>query len=254
MRTLVIILSLIFTCGMANADTAAGQFKKANEAYAAKDFARARDMYQALADSGYQSPELYYNLGNAWYKEGAVAEAILYLEKARKLDPGNEDIDFNLKIANLRVADKIEAAPELALVKKVKDFFGARSSGRWGMWAIVLLWAALVTGAVFLFTRNGLVKRICFFSGLLLLGLSFTFLGIAWGRYGAETNSRHAIVFATNTYVKSAPDQQSVDLFILREGVKVQLLDLSGNWQKIKVPDAKGDKVGWIPKEHVRAI
>jgi tetratricopeptide (TPR) repeat protein len=254
MRKLVYILILLIGCYGAFADTAADQFRKANTAYAAKDFTKARELYQALADSGYQSSELYYNLGNAWYKEGAVAEAIWYLEKARKLDPGNEDVNFNLKIANLRVADKIEAAPELMLLKKTKDFFGARSSGRWGMWAIILLWVALVSAVVFLFTRHGLVKRISFFGGLLLLVLSFAAAGIAWGRYEAEINSRYAIVFATNTYVKSAPDLQSVDLFILREGVKVQLLDLSGDWQKVKVPDAKGDKVGWIPKEQVKAI
>lgn len=255
MRTLTLILSLaVLTITSAFALNTEEQFKQANEAYAGKDYAKASQLYQTLVDSGYQSANLYFNLGNAYYKLNKTAECILYLEKAKKLEPGNEDILFNLRVANLRVADKVETLPELRLVSKLKDLLAGKSSNGWGKLAVLFIWLALIGGAVFVFAKQPVLKRVGFFGGLLLLLVSLATMGIAWGQYNREKDNRFAILFATNTYIKSAPDAQSMDLFILREGVKVEVLDTTGDWDKIKVPDAKGDKVGWISKDLVREI
>ena len=253
MRTITTILLMFAFLGLFAA-TPDEQFKEASNAYAGKDFAKASQLYQSLADSGYESANLFYNLGCSYYKLNQTADAILYLEKAKKIEPGNDDIDFNLRLANLRVADKIETLPELSLVKKTKELLAAHSSRAWGYVAIFFLWLALVFLTVFLFVKQGVAKRITFFVGAVSFVLSITTFGFAWGQASREQSSRYAIVYATNTYIKSAPDKASLDLFILREGVKVELLENSGDWEKIKVPDAKGDKVGWIPKEMVREI
>ena len=81
---------------------------QANQLYKEKNYNGAIELYDSIISSGYYSSDVYYNLGNAHFKMGHLAPAILNYERAKKLAPSDDDIDFNLRIANLRVVDRVE--------------------------------------------------------------------------------------------------------------------------------------------------
>ncbi len=226
-------------------------FDRANNLYQEKEYAAAITLYDTLIEQGYASAALYFNLANAHYKLGRLAPAILNYERAHKLAPDDEDIEFNLRLANLRVVDRVETLPELTFVKKIHNFIYGKSSDRWAWLAAGLLWGALLLGALFLFTQNPALKRFSFFAALLALILSIICAALSYNQYRYLQNSRYAILFSKNVYIKSAPDAQSTDLFILREGVKLQLLETVGEWQKIRLADGN---VGWMPVKGLEVI
>lgn len=226
-------------------------FIQANLLYKEKNYAGAIALYDSVAQSGYVSPELFFNLGNAHFKNGNLAPAILNYERAKKLAPDDADIDFNLRIANLRVVDRVEAVPELFFVKWVKNLVISHSSDGWAKLALGMAWGAFVLALLFLFVNHMWVKRISFLAALLMLFISFLFAFLAYNQYNYQRESSEGVVFVKNVYVKSAPDAQSTDLFMLREGVKVTLLESEGDWQKIQLADGK---VGWIQRSGLEMI
>ena len=117
--SLTLVLTLVTLCAFSSAEQL--NLAKANKAYSIGSYSVAADLYQKIADAGYVSPELFYNMGNTCFKMNDYARAILWYERARRLDPGNEDINFNLNVANTKISDKIEPLPELFY----KRWFGA---------------------------------------------------------------------------------------------------------------------------------
>src|SRR5512133_3865306 len=114
MRTSILLWILLLVAGgFTNVRGENVLVEKANKAYTDGMYAEAADLYKKVAASGYAAPELYYNLGNACFKLNDFPGAILWYERARRLDPGNEDITFNLNVANSKIADKIEPVPEM---------------------------------------------------------------------------------------------------------------------------------------------
>jgi tetratricopeptide (TPR) repeat protein len=197
-------------------------FETATKLYEEKAYGEASVLWQQIADQELVSADLYYNLGNAYFKAGNLAKSILYYEKAAKLEPDNEDIQFNLKLANLRVSDRIEAKPRLFLVQSVENFFNGRSSNTWAMITLYFAWILVIPAAIYWYVPSVPAKKISFFSFFIFFFLLSFLAGIAWRQYRYESVERFAIVMVTNTYIKSEPDPNSVDLFILREGVKVE--------------------------------
>jgi len=226
-------------------------FTQANQLYREKNYEGAIVLYDSIVRSGYSSAELFFNLGNAHFKLGHLAPAILSYERAKKISPSDKDIDFNLRIANLRVVDRVEPLPELFFVRWVKNLVIKHSSDGWAKLAMLMMWAALAFGAVFIFVNHLPAKRIGFFAALVALLISLSSALLAYSQYNYQRTSDSAIVFVKNVYIKSAPDPQSTDLFILREGIKVQLLESEGEWQKIQLADGK---VGWMKKDGLEII
>ncbi len=251
--SLIFCLLLFALCPFLNSAAAPPSelFTQANQFYKDKNYEGAIALYDSIAKSGYVSAGLFFNLGNAHFKLGHLAPAILNYERAKKLNPSDGDIDFNLKLANLRVVDRVEPVPELFFVKWIKNFVIGHSSDGWAKLAVILVWATFVLGALFLFINNGIVRRVAFFAALLSLLLSVAAAVLSYSQYKYQRTSRAAILFSKNAYVKSAPDAQSTDLFILREGIKVTLLESEGDWQKIQLADGK---VGWMKKEGMEMI
>ena len=226
-------------------------FTEANELYKQKEYAQAAQEYEKIATLGYESAEVYYNLGNCYYKTSQIGLTILNYERAKKIEPDNDDIEFNLKLAGLRVNDRVEVLPQMMLVTWFKNTLASQTANGWGKTALVLLWLALIAGIVFLFANKFLVKRISFFSAVIFLMVSLLFLLIAFRQNTFEKTNKHGVVMVTNTYIKSAPENNAVDLFILREGVTAAILEEAGDWQKIKLADGK---VGWIKRNDMEVI
>jgi tetratricopeptide (TPR) repeat protein len=228
--------------------------EQGNQAYEQGDFDRAVSLYDSVRAQGYESAGLAYNLGNAHYRLGQLAPAIVHYERALALDPGHDDAAYNLRLANLRVIDNLVPVPDLFLVEWMRDIVQSRTPGQWAVIALIWLCLALVAGLAFFFVQYPPARRSAFFGALLLLLFSFVTLGVAWQQQQRHQNSRYGIIFPTNVYVKDAPNGQT-DLLILHEGVKVRLLDPGPTWTKIKVEDANvGEIVGYVPAKAVEGI
>ena len=251
MRRAFILFSFLLVPGWLLAQEALLKFERANEAYREGKYDSAATMYEEIASNGFESPGLYYNLGNARFKLKNIPAAILNYERARRLAPHDEDIAYNLRLANLRIIDKIDAVPEFFLVGWWNGIIGLYSSSGWAAIGIALMWGAVFSGGIVLVVRAMPVRRIFAVIGVgAFLVACFAYVAVA-SQHRREISERYAIVFSQSIPIKSSPDAKSLDLFVLHEGVKVELLDEVENWSKIRLPDGK---IGWIPSEDLQVI
>jgi tetratricopeptide (TPR) repeat protein len=227
------------------------RFEQGNKLYLQHDYAGAVEQYEAILHSGYENGELYFNLGNAYYKLGKTAEAILNYERAERLLPGDDDVRFNLRLANVQVVDKIDAVPKFFLYSwfdSLLTMLPLPTLG-WTMYAFFLL--TLVFLSVFLLSPSFRAKRLSLASALAAGTLLVLSLVLFTTQSYRDSNMSYAIVMSDVANIKSAPDTKGSDLFVLHKGVKVQVLDEVDNWKKIKLADGK---VGWIPENECEII
>ncbi|RZK79231.1 MAG: tetratricopeptide repeat protein [Pedobacter sp.] len=243
----VLILPVV---GLANGP-ANGIFNEANKAYAKAQYDVAIKGYQQLVDSGYQSTAVYYNLGNANYKEGNIADAILNYEKALKLDPGNEDIAVNLQFANQKITDKIEAVPEFFLKKWWIGVVMSLTSDAWASIGTTLLLAGFALLIVYLLSTVEKAKRLSFYTGLTFILISVGVLGLANAQKSYFNDRKEAVVFKGLVNVKSAPDDKQKTLFVIHEGTKVKVMENADKWLKVSLPNGS---IGWIGSDTVELI
>ena len=224
---------------------------KANKAYADGFYANAVELYKSVITAGYESVGLYYNLGNACYKQNDFTSSILYYEKALKLDPGNEDVNFNLKIANTKITDKIEPIPELFYKRWYKKLIESFSVDKWSKFGLAFLCFGLVAGLFYVVSKNLLIRKAGFWLGNFFIFMSlFSFL-FAWQSYDDIMHRKEAIIFTPTVTIKSSPDEKSIDLFVLHEGAKVELIDNIGTWYEIRIANGS---VGWLIASSVEKI
>lgn len=248
---LSVILCLFMATGSVHADEYSELITKGNDYFKQGEYEHAIASYEQVLAGGKESAELYYNLGNAYYKTINIPAAILNYERAIKLDPKDEDLQFNLKLANLKTVDKIEVIPTFFIGEIGEDLKDSVSLDSWGWLAIISLWLSALLFFMFTNIPSNTFKRLVFFTALALLVLSVGSFGLGYQKYIAVYNDLEAIVFAPSVIVKSAPDQQQTDLFLLHEGAKVSVVEEMGEWNKIRLADGS---VGWIPKETIEQI
>jgi tetratricopeptide (TPR) repeat protein len=223
----------------------------ANEDYKAGKYAKAAETYEKIIGSGYESVETYYNLGNAYFKLNKLPEAILYYEKARKLSPGDEDINYNLKVANSKIVDKIDILPELFYVRYWKTIISWFSVDQWAKLSIVFFCLFFVLAGLYLYSRRQLIRMMAFWTAVAVFLLTVLTFSIAVKNYNVLINQKEAVVFTPALTVKSSPDEGSVDLFVLHEGTKVIISDNLGTWTKITISNGS---VGWVPSSELKLI
>ena len=224
---------------------------RANKAYADGMYENAADLYGKILSYGYESADLYYNLGNAYFKMNDFAPAILNYERAKRLDPGNEDIRFNLQVAATRITDKIEPLPVLFYKRWYKSLLVLLPVDGWARAGIGALILALGSGLLYFISRILILRKIGFWAGLVFLFFSLVFSLFAWQNYTSVRNNTEAIVFDPTVTIKSSPDEKSIDLFVLHEGTKVQVIDRIGPWFEIRIANGS---VGWLPASSVEKI
>ncbi len=249
-RALFILLGFIII-GRTFAFDVNTSFTKANEAYAQEKYAEAVELYEQIVNVRYQSAELFFNLGNAYFKLNDIPSAILYYEKAKKIKPNDEDIDFNLKVANTRIVDKIEPVPELFLWQWWRSFYNIFSADAWARLSVVCMILFFVLIGFYLFSKLMSIRKIAFYSGIIVLFFTlFTFM-VAYQKYHLLTSQQEAIVFTPTITIKSSPNPNSVDLFVLHEGSKVRIIESLGEWSEIKIANGS---VGWLPTSSLKNI
>jgi tetratricopeptide (TPR) repeat protein len=248
-KFLVILFLLCATFAWADDNTLL--IEEGNKLYSQNDYQQAAELYQKVIENGYESPELYYNLGNTYFKLDNIPSAILYYEKARKLAPGNDDILFNLNIANSRIVDKIETVPEVFYARWWNNLVYALSLDSWGWISLTAFGLAVLMLLVFLLSNIVWIRKSSFWSGIIFLILfAFSFL-LAQQKHASFSSDHQAIVFTPTVTIKSSPTDSSIDLFVIHEGTKVQLTDHVGAWYEIEIANGS---VGWLKEEDIKKI
>lgn len=247
----LLFTSLLLTAGILLAQDPKILFQQANQAYQDQDFEKAAGIYQQIISQGYESRDVYYNLGNCYYRLNLVGQSVLYYEKALKLDPHDADIRYNLELANLKVIDRIEIPPRLFLFEfwdNLKNFYSLAQL----TWLFTLLFAITIMLIIlWLFVKQDRLRR-----WLLSLAAVAGFLTIFWSyiliiQSQSFTRQRQAVILVSSVTIRSAPDDSSTDVFILHEGVKVHLDELRAEWVKISLADGKS---GWLRTENLAII
>lgn len=245
----LLLLALASPCGVAGQEAA---FRQGNEAYQRGDFQEAVETYRAVLEQGYESAELYYNLGNAHVRLGALDRAVLSYERALRLDPANEDAAENLRLVRARLPDRIEPLPRFWLLTFVdgwitllpRDVLIALSGGLYLLCgaAVVLLVLRRPAG------WRTFLSRTAWVTGCLALILGGT-LVLRETRLGAP---EEAVIVVSEVSALSAPSSDGgLVLFSLHAGTKVRIDQRSGEWVEVVLADGK---VGWLREATLEVI
>ncbi len=241
-----------------NADSIAEQIQThgtsktdGDSAYIKKDYDAAIMIYEDILKQG-ESAEIYYNLGNSYYKSGNIAKAILNYERALLLQPSNPDIRANLDIARAKTIDKITPIPENFLVAGFKSVVYSADLNTWAVMAIACFGLFLLSLCLFLFSRKRRVKKTGFIFGILFFLFTIACNIFAQQQKNTLLNRDKAIVISPSVTVHSTPSESGTKLFVLHEGHKIEIKDDSmRDWKEICLEDGK---VGWIPAYAIEII
>jgi len=243
---------ILFSGNMLVSQTQADElFKNGNRLYTEGKYREAIEDYKKVLQLGIESGELYYNLGNAYYKLREIGSSILYYEKAKRYLPDDEDLRNNLTLAHLQVTDRIDPIPEIFYKKfwnNLKDMFVLNS---WSRIFFVFWFVTWILVSVIFLTRKRFIRKIvklvltftivfCFFSSLIVISLIYDYKGI-----------KHAVVMTDEVKVYSGPDENETQLFLIHEGTKVRIKRRSVDWVEVKL--ANGN-VGWILRNKIELI
>ena len=223
----------------------------ANNAYNQGLYDSALVTYNKVVNEGVESGELYYNMGNAYYKNNDIASAILYFEKASMLSPNDEDILYNLNIANSMIVDKIEKVPVLFYHHWWNSIYNIMDGDAWAIFALVSFSFLIVSIGLFILTKKRGNRKLSFYIGMLFLIITIASSALASQKYYLNIEHKEAIVFTSSITVKSSPTLNSVDLFVIHDGTKVKIIDRIDSWVEIKIQNGS---TGWLPKKSIREI
>ncbi len=240
----VFLLGILFSLSLNAQDSTRILWEKANAFYTTEEYEKAISAYEQILDEGKESAKLYFNLGNAYYKAGDINHAILNYERARLLAPQDEDIEFNLQLARQFVVTEIEELPKPFFVRWRERIINLYPADSWSVISIGSFSLFLVLLGLFLFSRRVALKRISFWFGILAIVISAFSFSFAARQKKKMLTHDHAIVFCPRVTVKSAPRETGTDLFLLYEGVKVEISDSLNTWKEIRLADGN---IGWLP-------
>lgn len=247
-RIINTILAILFTvAAFAQTDL----IQKANEHYTKEEFQKAIDGYNQILMAGIESPEVYFNLGNAYYKTKQYPLAILNYERAKLLAPDDEDIEFNLQVANQKVVDSIQELPGIFIIRWWNSLVNSQTTDTWAVLCIISFVTFLTMLGFYFFAKTSEIKRITFWSGCFLIVFTILSWSFAAKQKSRLVNHSEAIVMQPTVTVKSSPSDNGTNLFVVHEGLKVRITDKLGDWVEISLSD--GNK-GWLLTESIERI
>ena len=250
MKRIILFLSLILCFGQF-AFSQMKDVKLANDLYAKGDYSNAAKQYEKILSTDGVAPEIYFNLGNSYYKSNEIGRSILNYERALRLDPSFDDAKFNLELAQLKVVDNIVPSPTFFIGRWIQNLIKLLPSNQWLFISFGVFIFCLVSFFLFIFASSRITRKIAFNFAVVLFGISFFTLIFAGVRKGQMFNHSEAIVMSGVISVKSSPDKSGTDLFQLHEGAKVSVKSTLGNWTEIKL--ANGG-IGWVEQGSIEKI
>jgi len=250
-RLLLFILFSLISNLLPLTSNAAVTKAEADSAYVQERYQQAAKDYEALLKQGV-SADLYYNLGNCYYRMDQMTQAVLNYERALLLSPGDKDIRFNLQMARSKTIDKITPESEMFFVTWYRSLVNMQSVDNWARTALISLFIAVVLALLYLFSDRIWLRKMGFFGGILLLLIFLVGNLFAWQQKHNLTQRSGAIIIKSAVNVKSTPSKNGTDLFILHEGTKVNIIDASmKGWKEIRVADGKQ---GWLETSEIEVI
>lgn len=251
MKKIILIWGLLLAgfVGFAAEDNLLEQ--QAEQLYSEGKYSEAAEAYQKILAEGVESAELYYNIGNCFYKMGENTRAILYYERALLLDPSDGMARYNLDMAEKAVVDKIEVLPELFLVRWYKAVETNFSADQWGYISVGLFLIFLIMAALFFYSPLVGVKKTGFVVGLIVFFLTIGSIFFAYKQDKRVSQREYAIVMTPSVTVKGAPDNSGTSLFLIHEGLKVRVIGELGEWYNIRLADGNE---GWVAKSDIEKI
>ena len=224
-----------------NADT---EYQKGNYQQAIRD-------YEEILKNG-ESAEIYFNLGNAYYRTDNITKAVLNYERARLLSPGDDDINFNLQFARSKTIDKITPESEMFFVTWYKSLVNFTSVDNWAKTGILCIVMALLLVLLYLFGPQLMLRKIGFFGGLAFFVIFLLSNLFAFQQKQALDNRTGAIIISPSVNIKKTPAKNSTDQFVLHEGTRVDIIDKGmTDWRCIRVGDGRE---GWIETKAIEEI
>lgn len=242
-NSFTILFILIFSSSFAFAQELNKLMETGNEFYQNKQYNEAIESYETILKQGYLSTDLYYNIGNAYFKIGEIGKAILYYERALKVSPNNEDAAYNLKIVNARTVDKIQEISPLFFVKWWNVLLTSFTSTGWQIIIFIFYILLLTCIGLYFLIKNIQVQKFAFIFGTLNIAALIISMILFFSSLARESTSDYGILLKSVTTTKIAPDAQSSDAFVIHEGIKFLIEDKVNNWVKIRLRDGK---VGWL--------
>lgn len=240
-KHIFLLVVTLFTSVISFASTILEQ--KAEKAYANKNYKEAIAIYEQFAKGGFQSYKLYYNLGNAYYKNNQLGKAIYNYELAKKLQPNNEDIKTNLRIANEKKIDDIESKENFFLGAIKSGLVSILTTTGWAWLSIITCILFLVSTFLFVASGKVAIKRLTFFSGLIFLTVFIGSMTFGFMALRNKTEINFAIITNRETKIFEEPNPEANSKFSLHEGTKVKVLDVYDKWTNIKLENGNE---GWV--------
>lgn len=250
MKRIILFLSLILCFGVA-AFAQSAALKQANNLYAKGNYSDAAKIYEQILSKEGVAPELYYNLGNAYFKSNETGKSILNYERALRLSPRYEDARVNLELAQQKVVDNIVQTPTFFVGRWIENLIKLMTSNQWLVVSSVLFVLCLILSFLFVFAPSLGIRKISFYVGMSFLVFSFFSLVFSGVRKDQLVNHHEAIVMSGVVTAKSSPDKSGTDLFQLHEGTKVTIKSTLGKWIEIKLGNGN---VGWVEQENIEKI
>ena len=209
-----------------------------------------RDYEELLKQT--KSADLYYNLGNAYYRTDNITHAVLAYERALLLSPGDDDIRFNLQMARSKTIDKITPRSEMFFVTWYRALVNITSVDGWADIALLSMVLALILALVYLFASRMLFRKIGFFGGVAMLTLFLLCNLFAWHQHAILTERTGAIIVSSSATLKATPTQQAKDNGVLHEGTRVDIIDdTMRDWKCVRLADGRE---GWLQSNKIEKI
>ncbi len=226
-------------------------FEQGKEQYKAEKYRDAITSWEKIIDGGEHSAAVYFNLGNAFYKQNNIGSSIYYYEKALQLDPQDTDIKTNLAFAENAKIDVIEALPKTIFSKWYKSITGNFTYEGWAKIAVAFVFLFVLTFLLYYFSTAEAKKRFFFITSIISILFFVGAITLAYLTYGDDKKNTPAIIFSEAVEIKSEPKMNSATSFKLHEGTKVKVEAEEGDWLKITLADGKD---GWIPATDLKRL
>lgn len=250
--TLAIVSILLITNNLKGENTSYQNWlDSATTAYKNQQYDKAVMFYEQVLTHGLTSSDLHYNLGNAYYKQGMLAESILHFEKALKYNPSHDDAKFNLGLANNAITDRITQPTEPFYQRWYRQLWQSMPADAWATLSLIGFIILISSILIFVFSKTIVLKKIILPIAILALVLSGGALKLGSQAKNYSTDTGMAIIFEYSLNVKSAPDNSGTDLFTIHEGLKVEVIEILGEWSRIALADGR---IGWVPGKSFRKI
>jgi tetratricopeptide (TPR) repeat protein len=225
--------------------------KKAEKAYDLKHYKESIESYEKLVNDGYKSYQLYFNLGNAYYRNNDLGKAIYYYELARKAEPNDEDVRINLGIASAKTIDKIDSKENFFISAVRTNVLSSFSTTAWAWLTIVFFSGAAVLFFAFVNSTRLLVKRISFLLSCLFLLSFFITYFLGYSAVKARYENKFAIILAKEIKIMNEPTALAKVKFSLHEGTKIRVIENNSDWLLIKLDNGNE---GWVKITEVGII